>query len=502
MIPGDRPVQRLRTAAVRGVLWLGGEQISRRVMDQIFTIVLARLLLPKDFGVLALASVFTSLLRIFADMALGASLIQRREIDEEYLSTAFWANLGAGGLLTLISAAVAFPLGKLVGEPAVGPVLIFLSLRFVISAASATHYAVISRSMDYRALTLRDVTASVIGGLIGVGMAYRGLGVWSLVGQALVTTVVSTILIYYATGWKPKRIFSRAKFLELWSFGGRLQLSRLFNNLVRQSDNFLIGRFLGSTALGFYAMAYTIYLIPVNDVGLVNTVIFSGFSRLQDDSERFKRGFLLATRYVTIIGLPIMVGLSQVAPLLVEVFFGEKWLPAAPVVSILTMAGFLQLMLSLGPVSLQAAGRADLRLRLSSLSMMLYLPAFALGLRWGISGVAAGYLAATVIMTPVLYGYVARVVGITLREMWGAVFPSIIGCVVMASAVAPARWALGNVGSLPKVVVLALLVALGIVVYGIVAWLIQREAVLGLVRTIRDAISGSAGRRLKPAEEA
>jgi PST family polysaccharide transporter len=249
-------------------------------------------------------------------------------------------------------------------------------------------------------------------------------------------------------------------------------------------------------------MAYTIYLIPVNDVGLVNTVMFSGFSRLQDDPHRFKRGLLLATRYVTIIGLPMMVGLSLVAPFVVEVFFGEKWLASAPVVSILAMAGFLQLILSLGPAALQGAGRADLRLRLSTLSMVLYLPAFALGLHWGISGVATGYLVATAIMTPVLYSYVARVVGVRPREMWEAIAPSLIGCAVMAGAVTGGRWAIGNVASLPKIVSLALLIILGIVVYGVVAWLIQRDVVLGLVRTVRDAVSGSKRRELTTAEEA
>lgn len=496
----DRPMQRLRTTAVRGLLWLGGEQIGRRVIDHVFTIILARLLLPKDFGILALAAVFTALLRNFADLGLGASIVQRREVDEEYLSTAFWANLAAGGILTAIAAAVAGPLARMLREPAVGPVLVFLSFRFIITAGSATQYAMISRRMNYRALALRDVTASIVGGLIGVGMAYRGLGVWSLVGQLLATTVITTVLLYRATGWRPTFHFSWAKLFDLWSFGGKLQLSRLFNNLVRQMDNLLIGRYLGSTALGFYGLAYTMYMVPLNDLGLINAVMFSGFSRIQDDKDRLKRGFLLATRYVTMLALPMMVGLSLVAPLLVSVLFGEKWMPAAPVMRLLALAGFLQLMISLGPTALQAVGRADLRLQLSVLSVLLYLPAFGVGLRWGIVGVATGYLAATAILTPILYRLVARVMGVEIREMWEAIAPSIFGCLVMAGVVAPAAWVLRDVPGLPAAVALVFLMVLGVVVYSAVGWIIQREAILGLVRVLRDAIPTSGGQRLRRAE--
>jgi len=487
-------VQRLRVVAARGLLWLSGEQISRRAIDHVFTIILARLLLPKDFGIIALASVFTSLLRNFADLGLGASIVQRREIDDEYLSTAFWANLAAGVALTGSSAILAVLLSGIFQEPETRLVLVLLSFRFVITAWSSTQYAVVSRRMDYRALTIRNVAASVAGGLIGIVLAYQRAGVWSLVGQALGSTIISTILIYHAVPWRPKREFSWAKFADLWAFGGPLQLSRLFNNLVRQSDNFLIGRYLGSTALGFYSLAYTVYLIPINDIGLLNTVLFSGFSRLQGDSERLKRGFVLATRYATVLGLPVMVGLSLVAPVLVSTFFGEKWLPSAPIMSILALAGFLQLLTSFGPTGLVALGRADLRLQFSILSVLVYLPAYGVGLRWGTTGVAAGYLVATAVLTPILYGFVARVLNVSVRDLWEAVYPAVLGSVLMAAVVWPVAWAAVEVLRLPSIIVLTLLVGLGASVYGGAVWLIQRDVLLGLIRILREALPKSENR--------
>ncbi len=497
MTQSDVPVQRLRTVAVRGVLWVGGDQVGRRIIDQGFAIILARLLAPRDFGILALAAVFTGLLRMFGNMGLGASIVQRKEVDDEYLSTAFWANLIAGVTLTAIAAAAGKLVGRWVHEPMVGLVLIVLSLRFLITAGAATQLAIIMRRMDYRTLSLRSMISTVIGGVVGVTMAYRGMGVWSLVAQELTMIAFGTVLLYRATHWRPRLQFSWAKFRDLWSFGGQLQLSSLFNYLVRNMDNLLVGRFLGSTALGFYALGYTMFLAPLNDVGLLNRVMFSALSRVQDDETRLKRGFLRVTEYATMAVLPMMVGLSLVAPLAISVLFGSKWLPSVPVVRLLTLAGFLQLLMTFAPTALQSAGRVDLRLQLSFLSVVLYLPAFGIGLRWGIAGVAAGYLVATAVLAPILFRFVARVMGLTLREVWRVVYPSVVSCAAMAAVVAPTMYALGHVGRLPSVIILALLVTVGAAVYFGVLWALRPQAITGLIRSVREAAPAGRGQRLR-----
>lgn len=498
--PGGSSRQRMDTAAVRGAFWLASDQIGSRVLDLAIAVVLARLLFPRDFGMLAMAASSTAFFRLFANLGLGAAIVQRRDVDEEYLSTAYWANLASGILLFLIVAGSGELLGRFLREPRVGTVVFFLSFRFVIAAGSATQMAMISRSLDFRTLSLRSIAATTIGGLIGVGLAYAGMGVWSLVGRELGRTIANTILLYRATGWRPKMLFSWPKFLDLWSFGGPLLLTRLFSYFLRHMDNLLIGRYLGAAALGFYAFGVAIFAAPLNDfVPIAHRVMFSALSRLHGDDDRFRRGFLLATRYVTMITMPIMVGLSLVAPLLLEVMFGAKWLPSAPVISILALAGFLGLMTALGPSGLQAGGRPDLQLRWSVLSVLLYLPAYAVGLRWGIVGVAIGSLVAAAILAPVEYRFVAQVTGVSLGELWEAVSPGVIGSTVMAGIVAPAKWAL-DLTDLPRALVLGLLVALGIAVYGTALWVVQRQAVLGLVRVIRIALPAQGGRLLGQAE--
>ncbi len=495
------PVSALRPAAIRGLLWLGSQRIGSRILDQVFSVILFRVLLPRDFGLIAMASIFTGILGIFTQMGISSAIIQRRELDDEYLSTAFWANVSVGLVLFVGAVASSKLLGAFLREPLAGTFVIFLSFRFVIEATAVNQLALISRRLHYHTLSVRSWVATIVGGLIGVGMAFAGFGAWSLIGQTLAVSLTGTLAMYQATGWRPKFVFSWRKFVDLFSFSGPLLLSRIFGFSVRNVDNLLIGRYLGSVALGFYALAYSVFMIPVIDIGFpVSQVLFSSLSRLQDDTDRLKGGFLLATKYVTMIALPMMVGIALVAPLFVEVVFGAKWLPSAPVMSILALAGFFQLMASLGPSGLQAMGRTDLQMRWSLLGALLYPPAFALGLRWGIVGVAMAYLTMTAVLTPVQYGFVARVIGVTAREMWTAEYPIVLGCAVLAAVVGPVKWVLIDMGA-PKILALVFLIVLGAIVYGIVMWSIQRQAIVRLWQILRETRSAPRARPLQQAEE-
>jgi PST family polysaccharide transporter len=248
-------------------------------------------------------------------------------------------------------------------------------------------------------------------------------------------------------------------------------------------------------------VAYGVFLAPLNDVGILNRVMFAALSRLQDDETRLKRGFLRATEYATMVVLPIMLGLSLVAPLAVAVLFGSKWMPSAPVIRLLALAGFFQLMMTFAPTALQAAGRPDLRLQIAVLSAMLYVPAFVLGLRWGIVGVAAGYLVASLIMFPIIFGFVSRVMGMRLGELWRTVRGSVVASIAMAVVVVPLMWLLETRVSISPIIALAFLVAIGAVVYGGVMWLVQPQGIRGLFQAVRDGAARQPGPRLREVEE-
>jgi PST family polysaccharide transporter len=478
---------RLDTAAVKGAMWLATDQVGSRVIDMFFTVALARLLVPGDFGLLAMAAASTAFLRLFGNLGLAAAIVQQREVDDEFLSTAFWANVATGAALFLIAGIAGKYMGDLLREPRAGVIIFFLSSRFLIAAGSATQIAMFSRRLDFRALSLRSIVATVVAGAVAVALAARGMGVWALVAQELTRTAVATVLLYLATGWRPRRVFSPTRFRTLWSFSGPLLVSRFLRYLMGNTDNLLVGRYLGSTALGFYSMAYSVFTAPLNDFSaIVHRVMFSALSRLHGDGDRFKRGFLLATRYVTMLTIPTMVGLATVAPLVVRVLFGERWLPAAPVISLLALAAPFGLMMGVGPSGLQAGGRTDLQMWLSLISALVYLPAFAIGLRWGIVGVAACSLVGSAILAPIEFHVNARVTGVRFGELWEAVGASVVGSAIMGLVVVLARRALDPLG-LPALVALVALVALGVAVYGALVWAAQRQTLLGMIRIVLEA---------------
>lgn len=484
----------ISTAAVRGAGWLAADQVGSRLIDLAFTALLARLLFPEDFGLLAMAAASTAFFRLFANLGLGAAIVQRADVDEDDLATAFWANLAAGILLFGIIAAAGTVFGVVLRDSRVGTVMLVLSLRFVIAAGSATQVAMLSRRLSFRVLTLRAIAGAAIGGVAGCTLAYLGFGVWSLVGQELIRTISNTVLLYRATKWRPAWRFSWARFRQLWSFGGPIVLSRLFGYLVRNVDSLLIGRYLGVAALGLYSLGYTIFAAPLNDfTAIIHRVMFSALSRVQGDHDRFRRAFLLASRYVTMLLMPAMIGLAVVAAPLVEVLFGAKWLPSAPVISILALAAVVTMLTALAPSGMQATGRADLHLQGTLLAVVVYVPAFALGLTRGIVGVAAGYLAGTALLAPISYRLLTRATGVSLKDLWQAVAPNLVCSIVMAAVLVPARWITMAAG-LAAPLALGALITLGIAVYAAAVWTVQRHAVRALLALLRDSVAPSPRR--------
>jgi O-antigen/teichoic acid export membrane protein len=494
----------IRAAAARGMLWLGAGRLSGQALDQLFALALARLLTPADFGLFALGSVFTSLFRIFAGMGFGRAIVQRAHVDNEYLSTAFWSNLAAGVVLFGVSIAAGEVIAIIAGTPAVVPVVIALSTRFIFAAGVVVQMAVLSRQMEFRSIAGRELLGAAAGGVVGVSIALAGGGVWSLVGQAVAMTGASTVLLWWAVPWRPAPVFSRAKFQDMWAFGWRVLASRSLQYLSRNMDNLLVGRFLGSAMLGYYALAYRILIFPLADVGvIVNRVAFAALSRLNEDRERLRDGYLEATRYVTLVIAPMMAGLALVAPWFLEAVFSPQWLPATTVLRILAVAGIAQGVVSIWPLVMQAAGRPELQLRWTLVAVCAYLPAFALGLRWGIEGVAAGYLVVTVLLTPLQMLYLRRIVPIRLAHVARALRPAMLGVGVMVAGMLPILRALAGT-TWPVLIEFVILVGSGIVFYGATVWLTARREVLALLRarsTRTESRRSRRQQRLAAAEE-
>lgn len=488
--------QGLRQDAARGVFWTALQAVASRGITMVVFVVLARLLDPKAFGVVALATVALSLMNIFVEQGFGQALIQRRDIRPLHLDTAFWSILasgfGLGGLIVLAAA----PIAAALHEPAFGPVLSVMAATLPLTAISSVPQALFQRDLAFRFLAERAIFASLLGGIGGVAAAVAGLGVWSLVVQILATSAAGAALLWLRTSYRPRARFSRARFGELFGFGIRVLGTNFFNYLGRNSDDLLIGAVLGPTALGLYAVAYKILLLMTEVLmRTIDSVSFPVFSRVNDDRERLAGGFVKATEMCSVIALPSFSLVAVLAPEIVVTVFGEHWVRAVPVMQALACAGAVQSLVYSASTALLAAGRASWVFRLTAIGALGNVVAFAAAVHWGIVAVALSYALRALLFAPVWILAADRElrfgVGRLMRRVAGPVLSTAAAvAVTMALRAAPA-------GSLSGASALLLLAPAGLAVYVLSLWVLSPRVAREAVSLAKAGLPGRGRRQVE-----
>jgi O-antigen/teichoic acid export membrane protein len=461
----------LRGKVIGGLGWKLLSQIIAQGSRIAVGIVLAHLLTPRQFGVAAMALVFTGLASIFTDLSLGAALIQRAEITEEDRSTVFWTTIQAGAVTTAIGVAVAPLVGRLFGTPEVTPLFFAASFLALLSSIAATQMALLTREMNFRGLELREIAATVAGAVAAIAFALAGAGAWAIVAQSLVVAVVSVVLVWSFSSWRPRFIYSTRSLRTLGSFGIKTLFARLMSYLNLYADNLLVGKFLGSTALGVYTLAYNVMFVPANRIAQpVQQVLYAAFVRLQDDPVRLGRAWLRGNRLVTAINVPAFLGMAVVAPDFVPAVFGGRWHHAAPVLQLLSLAGVAQSFQTLNWSVLQSVGAPGRLLRFMIFSSVVTVGAFAAGLTWGVVGVAGLYAAARLVVGMAYTEITCRTIGLPVREFLRSIATPCLLAATMGAAIYAFRFALVEEG-MPTGLRLVLLVVLGAGIYiGLLGW--------------------------------
>jgi O-antigen/teichoic acid export membrane protein len=468
----------------RGVAWKGASQIFLQVSRIVVMVVLARLLSPHDFGLAAMVLVFGTLALIFSDLALGAALVQRRELSERDRSTVFWLSVGVGTSFTAVGVAASGPLADFYGEPDVRPLFAVLALTFVVTALGSTQKALLTRELDFRSLELRLILSTLAGAAVAIVAAAQGFGAWALVLQQVVIAVASTILLWVASPWRPRLVFSSTALRRLGGFSANVFGTRLLFYASKNADNILVGRFLGAASLGAYSIAYNLMLAPIERIaGPVQDVLFPAFSRMQDDARGVADLWLRANRMVAAFSVPALLGFALVAPEFVAVVLGTKWNAAVPVIQILACVGVLQSVQRLNSSVLQARDRTATLFRFSVVAAVANVVAFAVGLRWGIVGVAACYAVSNALLQPLYMHLTARTVGLSLlgsvRNLGGVAQAAVF----MVGVVLSARLVLSDVG-VTSPVRLTLLVVAGAAAY-VLACSLRAPGVVADLKALR-----------------
>jgi PST family polysaccharide transporter len=421
----------LRADAAGGFKWGMITSIATQVGRLGFSVVLMRLLGPESYGIVGQATVYMMITGIFANLGLAAALIQRPRLSRADIGTALWMNLGLGSVLAVATVLAAPWLAGFFRTEELATVLRVLSLSIVLRAVAVVPTAVLTRKLQLRSVGVAEISATVVSGVCGIVAAANGAGYWSLVIQMLVLDSLSLLLLLRKAGW-PSLAWSTNAARGLWSFSSRLVGADLINYISDNSDKLLVARYLGPTPLALYSLAHRALVFPLVTMGKsADRVIFPVISRLQHDPPRVARVFLEASQGVSLAVVPLMVTAILAAPLGVPLVFGEAWAPAVvPFQLLAAHAIFFLLVLLTNPV-VWAAGKTNWEFWWSIFTTIVAFASFAIGLKWGITGVAAAFLVLGFLLNPIRFVMVQRLIPVTVRGYGRAIAPAASSCAVL-----------------------------------------------------------------------
>ena len=453
----------LRSRFIRGLGWKAFSQVSVQAMAVVTTIFIARLLTPSEVGVMAMVMVFATLAINLSDVALGAALVQRETLTEEDRSTAFWLNNAVGVLLTVAAFFLAGPIADLYGVQQVQLLLQVTSITFILTTLGATQNSLLIRDMRFRSLEVRSVIASAIAGAVAIVSAALGAGTWAIVAQSITITAVSTALVWRASWWRPRFLVSMKSLRQLGSFSSWIVGARLLAYANSNADNYLVGRYAGSAALGAYAIAYNVMLVPITRLaGPVQEVFYPALSKIREP-RRVGEAWLRATKMVALITVPAFAGMAVVAEDFVSVLLGDQWDDAVPVLQILCWVGIVTAVLWQIAVVLQALDRNAWGFRFTVVATAVTITAYAIGVQWGIVGVAVASAIASTVLAPYYLSLPLRATGVRPLAFLSAISGVLASSAVMAVTLLALReLALEGLSPAPR---LAILVAVGIAIY-------------------------------------
>ncbi len=408
----------LKGHSVRGGVLNVTSQGAQFLILSISTVFLARLLTPADFGLVAMVSTITGLGQAFADLGLSEATIQRKEITHDQVSSLFWLNLAIGLGLMLITIALAPVLAKYYRDARIVNITLVVSLVFVIGGLRVQPDAILKRQMRFSWLAIRDVACCVVAVPVAIAMAWRGASYWALVALPLILNFTQMVLSWLMVKWRPGLPRRDAHVGSMIAFGGNVAGSYFLIAVARSADNVLVGRYLGAGPLGLYSKAYNLLMLPVRQLSApAGSVAIPAFSRTQSDPERFARYYLRTVNLIMWVAAAIFGFLFVAAQPVIILMLGNQWRAAAPVFQILAISALAQLLLESTIWLFVSRGQSHQLLRLLLVIGPIIVVSYAIGLPFGIKGVALSGSLVLLAILPWMLKFCFRGTQLTLQRL-------------------------------------------------------------------------------------
>jgi teichuronic acid exporter len=471
----------LETRAASAAWWSTLEILTRYGVQFLVMVALARLLTPDDFGLIAMLLVFTSIGILLVDSGFGAALIQRQQTTADDETTVFTFTMVVG-IVTALALALAAPaIAAFFHQPKLADLTRVMAVVLPLGAFASVPDALLTMKLDFKARARAEVIASLCSGAVAVVLALRGWGVWSLAWQSIVSIGVRGILLWLYSGWRPRGRYRGASFRSLFGFGGYMLLTGLLNTAAVRLQSLLIGRLFDARTLGFYTLAQNTQQAPASLIdGILKRVGLPVFSTIAQDRARLRSALRGSLRMSMFLFVPCMVGIALVAKPLIAMIYGQRWVPAAPILSILSLSTALWPIHVLNLAAIGALGRSDLLLRIEVPKQIIGIVLIVAIARWGPVAIALAVFASGFSGAAINAYYSKKLLDYGLVEQLldqGATFAlslaaACVGCVIL-------QWP--RPGPLPMICAIAGAAA----TYGLLAVLTRNAALAGLLSVAR-----------------
>ena len=395
------PETSLKKAAISGTLWKFSERMLVQLVSFIVSIVLARLLMPSDFGIIVLVSVFITIGDKIVVSGFATSLIQKKNADNVDFSTVLFFSIAISAFLYSLLFFTAPWIASFYSDfdrDTLINVLRVLGLNFFILAVNSVQHAYVSKTMQFKRYFWSVSGGTLVSAVVGLSMAYSGYGVWALVGQNLSMALVDTIILWFTVKWRPVLVFSYSRLKILFSFGYKIFLASIIKTVYNDLRSLVIGKFYSPAELAFYNRGQTLpQLIDTNVVGTIDSVLFPAISKVQDSPESVKIMLRRVIKVSSFVLMPLLAGLAAVADPFIEILLTEKWLACAPFVKILSFSFILSAVEIENLQAIKALGRSDIVLKQEIIKRTIGILILIVTLSFGIKAIAYGMLISQVL---------------------------------------------------------------------------------------------------------
>jgi len=426
----------LKQKTISGLTWSFIDSLANQGISFIVGIILARLLTPKEFGLIGMLAIFIAISESFINSGFSQALIRKQDCTQKDYSTVFYFNIVVGVFFYLLLFATAGAIANFFHEPILKQLIRVLGLSLIINSFTLIQTTILTKRIDFKLQAKISVIASLLSGIIGIGMAYTGWGVWSLVARITWGFFFSSMLLWHWNKWKPALVFSIASFKELFNFGVKLHITFLINTIYRNIYYVIIGKYFTAVELGYYTRAEQFQSLPSSNLqGVIGRVSFPILSSIQNDAPRLKEAYKKIIRSTMLVTFVLMLGMAAIAEPMIITLIGPQWEPCIIYLQLLCFVGMLYPLHALNLNMLYVQGRSDLAVTIEIIKKVLAVPVIIVAIFFGIKAMILGMILLSFIAYYLNSYWSGRLINYSWLDQIKDILPSFMIAVVMSTIV-------------------------------------------------------------------